>query len=83
MSNQVWTWVLGLQIKAADQGGRSRLQIKAAAELAKALGRQLVMPQLWCGVENLWGTHRGRFWGGVQYDLPSPCIMSQLFYVGE
>lgn len=59
------------------------LQIKAAAELAKALDRVLVMPQLWCGLENLWGPHTGRMWGGVQYDLPSPCIMSQLFHPGE
>ena len=69
-----------------DHEGDFWMQIKAAAELAKALDRQLVMPQLWCGLENLWFPHRGRMFGGmggVEYDLPTPCVMSQLFLMSE
>ena len=59
------------------------VQIKAATALAKVLGRSLVMPQLWCGLENLWAPHQGRVWGGVQYPSPFECPMSQLFHIEE
>lgn len=57
------------------------LQIKAAAAVAKMLGRTLVMPQLWCGLENLWFAHKGRIWDGMEYPLPAPCTMGQLFHI--
>lgn len=62
--------------------GAKLSQVRAAAALAKALNRSLVMPQLWCGLENLWSPHTGRSWGNSsEYRPPTECAMSQLFHL--
>ena len=59
-----------------------QLQVKAAAEIAAVLKRTLIMPKMYCGLENLWQPHKGRYWDGVQnYTLPMQCSMTQLFDV--
>ena len=37
------------------------------------------MPQLWCGLENLWFPNRGRMSAESKNQLPMPCPMSQIF----
>ena len=37
------------------------------------------MPQLWCGLENVGHTNKGRMKGSVNFTLPSECYMAQLF----
>lgn len=58
------------------------VQVKGAAEIALALNMTLVLPKFWCGLENLWMMHSGRF-GDFQYELPAECSFMQLFDVQQ
>ena len=76
-----YSTIFPLETAPPDCDGDANLvQVKAAAKLAKMLNRTLVMPKLYCGLENLWRPHKGRYdWGSLNYTLPMQCSMTQLF----
>mmetsp|Transcript_24594 Transcript_24594/g.84113 ORF Transcript_24594/g.84113 Transcript_24594/m.84113 type:complete len:693 (+) Transcript_24594:292-2370(+) len=53
-------------------------QVRSALAIAQALGRALVMPELWCGYDRWWAPHKGKI-PGSQLDLPFRCPMDHYF----
>ena len=53
------------------------VQIRNAMAVASSLGRTLVMPQLWCGMDRWWAPHDGNI-PGSSLALPFPCPMDHI-----
>ena len=53
------------------------MQIRAALALAGALGRALVLPQLWCGADRYWAPHKGTIPGSA-FALPFRCPLDHV-----
>lgn len=49
------------------------LQLRAAMQLSLALGRQLVLPQLWCGPDPSWDQHHGFTPPNDTHNTAMPC----------
>ncbi|KAL6753317.1 nucleotide-diphospho-sugar transferase-domain-containing protein [Haematococcus lacustris] len=54
------------------------LRIRTALAISSILGRALVVPQLWCGLDRWWAPHAGRI-PGSDFELPFPCPMDHVF----
>eukprot|EP00803_Ostreobium_quekettii_P009210 evm.model.scf_772EXC.7 EVM.evm.TU.scf_772EXC.7 scf_772EXC:53561-60533(-) len=53
-------------------------QIRDALAIANALGRALIVPQMWCGLDRWWAPHAGRI-PGSDFALPFRCPMDHIF----
>lgn len=47
-------------------------------QVSLALGRQLIMPPVWCGLDYGWGAHNGRMPGAGAYPLPFICPLGKV-----
>jgi len=54
------------------------LQVRNGIAISLALGRALVMPELWCGLDRWWAPHSGVI-PGSHFQLPFPCPMDHIF----
>uniref|UniRef100_A0A7S0QXJ7 Uncharacterized protein n=1 Tax=Pyramimonas obovata TaxID=1411642 RepID=A0A7S0QXJ7_9CHLO len=54
--------------------------MRSALGMALALGRSLVLPPLWCGVDRVWFPHRGVF-PGSQLTLPFQCPVDHVIEI--
>ena len=52
--------------------GPARWQIRQALAIAGALGRALIIPELWCGADRYWAPHGGVI-PGAALRLPFQC----------
>ena len=59
------------------EAGGCRAQIRAGLALAQALGRALVLPQLWCGADRYWAPHKGTI-PGAAFELPFRCPLDHV-----
>jgi len=53
------------------------LQIRSAFALGLLLGRAVVIPQLWCGLDRWWAPHAGTI-PGSKFKLPFPCPLDHV-----
>jgi hypothetical protein len=53
-------------------GSSLALQLRYAMALATVLGRTLILPPLWCGLDRYWAPHSGTI-PGAQTTLPFQC----------
>ena len=52
-------------------------QVRTALAVAGALGRALVLPQLWCGADRWWAPHTGTI-PGSRLSLPFRCPLDHV-----
>jgi len=55
------------------------LQIGTAIQISQALGRELILPPIWCLFDNGWSEHNGRVAGTHPYPLPFRCPAGKVF----
>lgn len=59
------------------------MQVAVATWLSLDLGRELILPPLWCGLENGWTHHNGRAEAAEQYQLPSHCSAEKILMLAQ
>lgn len=47
-------------------------------QIAQLLGRELIVPQLWCAIDYGWNAHNGRVGGTRPYKLPFNCPLGKV-----
>ena len=55
------------------------VQVGIAIQLSHALGRELILPPMWCGLEFGWMQHNGRAEAAAAYRLPAICPAARIF----
>ena len=58
------------------------LQVRNALAVASALGRTLVLPDLWCGADRWWAPHQGTIPGSALL-LPFRCPADHVLDLGR
>jgi hypothetical protein len=57
-------------------------QIRNALAIGQALGRAVVMPKLWCGLDRWWAPHKGNL-PDSDMSLPYQCPLDHVFDLTE
>ncbi|KAG1662326.1 hypothetical protein FOA52_011484 [Chlamydomonas sp. UWO 241] len=54
------------------------LRVRSAMAIATVLGRAVVIPELWCGLDRWWAPHRGTI-PGSEFKLPFQCPLDHIY----